>query len=189
MPATPTPARDTAGQAAIAAGAVAAAVFAVALLVTLLARLPWWLPVLTALIAGLLGFAVSGLLLVVDNRRLVWHAEGLMRVDLDRDGVVGRPLMQAERQLVTLELKDGKRLRYVDLPLTEDEISQMARAVKRSGVFSRRAMPEGLMSTEVYQEVKDRLLAAGLLRERGAGPSAGVELTGSGRACIGRYTE
>ena len=189
MPATPMPPRDTAGQAAIAAGATAAAVFAIALLVTIVARLPWWLPVLTALIAGLLGFAASGLLLVWDNRRIVWHAEGLMRVDLDRDGVVGRPVMQAERQLVTLELKDGKRLRYVDLPLTEDEIAQMARAVKRSGVFSRRAMPEGLMSTEVYQDVKDRLLAAGLLRERGAGPSAGVELTGSGRAWIGRYTE
>jgi hypothetical protein len=189
VPATPTPTRDTAGQAAIVAAATAAAVFAVALLVTLVARLPWWLPVLTALIAGLLGFAVSGLLLVWDNRRLVWHAEGLMRVDLDRDGVVGRPLMQTERKVVTLELKEGKRLRYIDLPLTEDEIAQMARAVKRSGVFSRRAMPEGLMTTETYQDVKDRLLAAGLLRERGAGPSAGVELTKSGEWWIGRYME
>lgn len=189
MPATPMPPRDTAGQAAIAAGATAAAVFAIALLVTLVARLPWWLPVLTALIAGLLGFAASGLLLVWDNRRIVWHAEGLMRVDLDRDGVVGRPLMQTERKVVTLELKEGKRLRYIDLPLTEDEIAQMARAVQRSGVFSRRSMPEGLMTTEVYQVVVERLLSAGLLRLRGAGPSAGVELTGSGRAWLKESAE
>ena len=184
--------RDTVGQAAIAAGSVAAAVFAVAVVLAIVARLPWWLPVLTALVAGLLGFAAAGLWLVVDNRRLVWHAEGLMRVDLDKDGVVGRPLMQAERKLITVELTSDKPrfIRYLDLPLTEDQIVRMARAVKAAGwAFSRRVMPEGLMTTETYQEVIAVMLDKGLLVLRGAGPSAGVELTAAGRKVLERCLE
>ncbi len=79
-------------------------------------------------------------------------------------------------------------MRYARVPLSDEQLGRLARAVlKPGGVFSRRALPEGLMSPETYQEVLQRLLEAGLLVLRGAGPEAGVELTAAGRSWLGRY--
>lgn len=186
---------ETAQQAVVVAGAIGAAVLAISIVITLVAHLPWWLPPFAALIALLLGFASAGLFLVWDDRRIIWHAEGLLHVDIDDDGAIGEPepAMRFDRGSTRIEITERdqggnvKRMQYIRLPLSDYQIERLAEAVLPDGaIFSRRAL-EGLMSSETYTEVMNKMLDAGLLRQCGTGLPAGVELTGSGRAWLRKW--
>jgi hypothetical protein len=144
---------------------------------------------LTALAAsGGLFLALFALLVtnfISERRRLLWGLERLTRVDLDQDGTIGPP----DKQSVTVELVDRARksIRYVDLPLNDDELAVIARAVLAEGVeWSRRSLEAAGFRGD-YSAILDPLLEAGLLAHRGRGKTAGVELTGSGRAFLRQY--
>ena len=144
--------------------------------------------------AAAIGAAVGGLvlagvwvLLLSDRRALLWNIETTIHRDLDHDGTVGEP---EPPPLTRLELVDpGKRqIRYVDVPLSDQQLEALARAVLRPGAtFSRRSLPDGLLSPEVYGDLVSTLLGAGLLLRRGRGLEAGVELTAAGRSWLRRY--
>ena len=144
--------------------------------------------------AAAIGAAVGGVvlagvwvLLLSDRRALLWNIETTIHRDLDHDGTIGEP---EPPPLTRLELVDpGKRqIRYVDVPLSDQDLEALARAVLRPGAtFSRRSLPDGLLSPEVYGDLVARLLTAGLLVQRGRGLEAGVELTAAGRSWLRRY--
>ena len=144
--------------------------------------------------AAAIGAAVGGLvlagvwlLLLSDRRQLLWTTERVLHTDLDHDGAIGEP---EPPPLTRLELvdRDRRQVRYVDLPLSDQQLEALARAVLRPGAtFSRRSLPDGLLSPEVYSDLVARLLAAGLLVQRGRGLEAGVELTAAGRSWLRRY--
>ena len=172
--------------AGIGAG-VSAGTLAVAVLLAIAAHLPWWVPPVAALLAGLLAFAAGAVLLTLDHRRLLWAVEGVTRLDLDRDNHIGKP---PAPRFTTVEViqRHPTRIKYCRLPFTDDELTSIARAVLRPGApFSRRSLPDGLVSGDSYQTLIDRLLEAGLLVWVGRGPEAGVQLTAAGRHWLSQY--
>ena len=141
-------------------------------------------PLLTAVLAGGVVLCATWAVAMLDRRELLWQVERMIHTDLDRDGTVGRP------PVTTVEVVDprNRQIRYVDVPLSDGQLEELARAVLRSGaVFSRRSLPEGLVNAEVYGDLVARLLPAGLLVQRGRGLEAGVELTAAGRSWLRRY--
>ena len=148
---------------------------------------PWTL----ALVAGGAGVALSWLALLRDSRNLLWEVETLLGADLDRDGSVGAPvkIAEPEARTVRVEVKShgGKRIRFVDVPLSDGELTRLARATLRDGkTFSRRALT-GVLEAEHYGELSAAMLKGGLLRYRGAGRKSGLELTGAGGAFLRQY--
>lgn len=142
-------------------------------------------PVLIGSAAGALVLAaVWGALLLVHTSTL-WVIESVLHTDLDRNGAIGAP-----REPVTVEVVDRhqNRICYVSVPLSDEQLEALARAVLAPGaVFSRRALPEGLVSADQYGELVATLARAGLLTARGAGPEAGFALTPAGRSWLRRY--
>jgi len=174
--------------AGIGAG-VSAGTLAVAVLLAIAAHLPWWVPPVAALLAGLLAFAAGAVLLTLDHRRLLWAVEGVTRLDLDRDNHIGKPPAPRFTTVEVVE-RHPTRVRYCRLPLTDGELAKLARTVLAPGAtFSRRSLPDGLMDPDTYQTVIERMLEAGLLAWRGRGPESGVVLTAIGRHFLGGYLE
>lgn len=143
-------------------------------------------PVLIGAAVGALVLAGVWLLLLADRRQLLWTIERVTGRDLDGDHAIGRPTREPP---VTLELVDRARrqMRYLELPLSDDQVAAIARRVLRpGGMFTRQALV-GVVTNDVYQALIEKLLGAGLLRTRGGGVTTGVELTPSGRAWLRRY--
>jgi hypothetical protein len=156
----------------------------------------WPKPWLIAL--GLVGgtTALTWLVLLRAHRDLLWEIERVIGTDLDRDGDVGKPDQRAvvgepEPRVTRVEItdRDNKRIRYVDLPLSDGEIERVARAVLvAKGSFSQRGLSD-ILSQEQYSETYDSMLEGGLLRYKGKSARAGVELTGAGRAFLEQYLD
>ena len=123
---------------------------------------------------------------LADRRALLWTVETVTRMDLDHDGAVGPPV---QPPVTTVEVVDRerKRIQYLDLPLDDRQLEQLARRVLRPGGAFTRQAAAGIMTNDVYQVVIDRLLGGGLLHTRGDGVTTGVELTASGRAWLRHY--
>ena len=144
-------------------------------------------PAVVGAVVGGVVLAGVWLLALSDRRRLLWEIERVSNLDLDRDGQTGPPVRPP---VTTVELVDRKRkrIRYLDLPLDDQQLEELAREVlKPGGKFNRQSVAR-VMSNDVYQIVIERLLDGGLLRTRGEGVTTGVELTPSGRAWLRRYT-
>ena len=89
----------------------------------------------TGLIIGVVVFAVAWVLLLLHTRQGLWTVERITGQDSDDDGVVGEPnfvAQIAQSASVRVELAEqhegGHRLRWVDLPVSNDKLSAVARA-------------------------------------------------------------
>ena len=158
-----------------------------------------WLIGLTASAAGL---GLAWVVILREHRQALWEVERFVAADLDRDGHVGLPSPESfgpgtkgSREPVRVEViqRDSRghlrQLRWLDLPptVTEPMLERLARAVLVDGTdFSRRKL-NPILSAEAYGLLAARLLQGGLLRYKGRGENAGVELTPAGRAFLRRY--
>jgi len=148
-------------------------------------HVPRWPTV--GLAVGVLAWGLAWAWLLRDHQALLWQVERTTGLDLDRDGDVGPP---PKPRVVTAEVIEHqpRRIRYVDVPLSDEELKRLAHAVLGPGAeFSRRQLPDGLLSTEQYGAVVEAMTRGGLLVWRGRGPNAGVELTGAGRAFLRQW--
>ena len=119
--------------------------------------------------------AASLVLLVVDQRKLLWWAESVTGADLDRDGSTGKP----PRTTIQVTDPTKRHMRLVDLPLSDDRLTNVAREVLANGAaFSRRGLA-GVLSQHEYEQLSKAMLKGGLLVEM---PDRTRELSGSGRA-------
>jgi len=140
---------------------------------------PWAL----GLGAGALALGLSWLILLRDHRSLLWETEEVT------------PPKQANEQtasgFTTVEITDQKRgqIRYVDVPLDDDELHGLAVSVLvQRRRFSRRSLVgAGVLAKEKYTDVLDVFLSGGLVRPKGKTENAGFELTGAGRAFLKQY--
>lgn len=145
---------------------------------------PWWTPAGVA--AG--GFAISWLMLLADWRKALWRVEEITHADLDGDKIVGEP--ERKPDVVHIELEEqqqtGRRVRYLDLPVSDEEIHRVAVAVLlHQRPFSRRALAD-LLSDTKFRKLQRAMIEAGLAFYPG-GPNAGAELTAAGRAILRHY--
>jgi hypothetical protein len=141
--------------------------------------------------AGVLGLAWFTLLR--EHRGLLWEIERVTGADLDRDGAVGAPgtSQSTEPREVRVEVtersRNRARMRFVDVPLSDQELEAVARAVLvQRERFSRRGLSE-VLSQSQYGELYDAMLGGGLLEDNPGG--RGVQLSPSGRAFLGQYID
>lgn len=139
---------------------------------------PWAL----GLGAGALALGLSWLILLCDHRSLLWETEEVT------------PPQENERKansFTTVEITDQPRgqIRYVDVPLDDDELHSLAAGLlAQRRHFSRRSLVNaGVIAKEKYTDVLDVFLSGGLARQKGKTTNAGVELTGAGRAFLKQY--
>jgi len=88
-----------AGQSALIGVGVLTGGLAIAVPLVIWRGWAWWLAPLTALILGLLAFAVATVLLTLDHRRLLWAFEQVLQVDINRDNHIGQPAKPWEKQM------------------------------------------------------------------------------------------
>jgi hypothetical protein len=154
--------------------------------------LNWDQPAVTGVTTGTGVLSAVWVILLREQRSLLWEIERITGADIDGDGRVGPPEPAGrEREPVRVEVSERsgryQRIRYIDLPATvsDDDISSVARAVLVSRRnFSRRDLD---ISPETYRDLSERMLDGGLLRYRGNGPRSGLELTGVGRSFLRQY--
>jgi len=125
-----------------------------------------------------LGLSGSVVAFVLGHRRAIWRRERRLGQDLDGDGYIGEP------ERVTIEIRDPdnkKQTRYVDLPVSLDELTAIAVAVLRNGkTFSRPGL-RGVLSQGKYNRLAATMVKRGLARDL---PGNRRELTGAGRAIL-----
>lgn len=130
---------------------------------------------------------VAWLLLLGQTRRLLWALEKVTRLDLDGDRQVGQP-----SPVVRVEVTNGQREMYLDLPGRPEALATMA-----LGVLNGRSLAEGtwsgrggLFSRSEFRQIRDILIERGLAVWRNPEAKAqGVELTAAGRAVFRRLAE
>jgi hypothetical protein len=123
--------------------------------------------------------SAAWLLLLVDTRKLLWALERVTGLDVDQDGHEGPP------PTIRVEVTEGARQVYLDLPGEPEDLATMAR-----GVLNGRSLAEGtwsgrggLFSRSEFRTIRDELIERGLATWRNPRAKAqGVELTAAGRA-------
>ncbi len=135
-------------------------------------------------------FSATWLTLLKAHRAALWAVERVTGADLDGDGAVGRPsASEPAPATVRVELKEEKRnaerWRWLDLPVSDEKLTRVARAVLEQGVaFSRRGLADVLTQNE-YEKLAAAMLAGGLLVDL---PGNKRELTAAGRALLRQMT-
>lgn len=123
------------------------------------------------------------------HSRLLWAIETATGHDLDGDNQTGPPEPPAAAP-IRVELAQGPRTRLIDLPVTDDKLAQLARAVLRETEplsFSRRELTKTILTDGEYRELAAAMLAGGLLAAKGKTAAAGVELTHAGKAILKKF--
>jgi len=174
----------------------AAQTFISALVGGLVASLGGGMAGLHPLTPGLVGAAAVGAItwyvLLNEHRASLWELSGSpAQQSEDKDEQVKRQYKPEVRvEIVERDASSGgvKRMRWLDLPIDDENLPALARYLTRNGILSRRAVAD-FVRPEQYQELIDVLLNAGLARLRGNDPRAGVELTPSGRAMFRSVVE
>lgn len=151
----------------------------------------FWRPLPSGAVSGAAILTLSWLILLRDHRGLLWDVERVTGTDLDHDGSVGPIEVKPDVTRVEITERDqgNTRVRYVDVPLSDSELEKLAQAVLQHDLtFSRRSLNEaGVMESERYAELTDRMLQGDLLRYRGKGKHSGLELSPAGRAFLRQY--
>ncbi len=161
------------------AGLTGVALSLLSIPVTVWAKWPWWAPLV--ILGG--GAGLTWLALLIRWQNLLWRIEELVGSDLDGDEVVGEP--QAVR--VELVEPEKRQVRFIDLPVDDGTLKDVAVAVLLGGrSFSRRGLA-GIISDGDFRGLQTAMLQAGLARYRDGKPNAGTELTPAGRAILHHY--
>ena len=141
-----------------------------------------WFPPIGAGVTGLLSFSLAWTLLDADARRTLWKLEEWAGADID--GYVGEP-----QKTVRVELSEPekKAMRFLNLPVSDETLRDVAMAVLRNGrPFSRRALA-GIIPESDFNRLHGAMIQAGLARYKGSKPNAGTELTPAGRAVLKHF--
>ena len=111
--------------------------------------------------------------------------------DIDGDGQTGPPTPPPPTTRVELIDQHRGAIRWVDVPLSDHELEELARALlERQVSLSRRQLSDdGAISEEAYGPVIETFLEAGLARMKGKTRNAGLELTSTGRAFLRQYLD
>ena len=121
--------------------------------------------------------------LLTDHVRQLWQIERWLGRDLNSDNVVGPP--EPER-VVRVEVKSQNRMRWVDLPIGDKQLAEVARAVLvLRKPFSRRGLAEEL-SQDQYRQLAGVMVGAGLLVETANNKR---ELSAAGRQLLRQMLE
>jgi len=143
----------------------------------------WWVPPGAVCLAFTVVMALAWGIFLGAHRKLLWLVEEVTSQDLDRDGQTGEP---AEVHVWVTE-PDKRQAKKVVLPLSEQEMQQVAKAVLRAGLpLSRRGL-KGVLSDGKFRRLYDTLLEKGWVIHKEGGPNAGVELTYAGRAVLQHF--
>ncbi len=152
-------------------------------------------PLLIGAMSGAAGLGFSWIILLREHRQALWEVERIIGRDIDGDGHIGRLVPKPEPVQVEVVQRDRlgrlRHMRWVNLPpfVTDDTLTGLAQAVLQNGrAFSRRKL-DNVVSPEAYGPIKTAMLGGGLLRHRGKGEQAGVELTGAGRAFLRQFID
>lgn len=153
----------------------------VAAVVVIISGLAWWFAAAVFVVVVVVVLAWQATAGVQLRRELLWRQEVLEGVDLDDDGVVGPPMQ--------VEVKEGRRVRFVDFGVEEERVAQLARGVLAGrplseGEWSGRGAP---FSLREFRRLRGELIERGLaawVNERAH--SQGVVLTAAGRAVFRR---
>jgi hypothetical protein len=140
-------------------------------------------PGLGGITFGVLALSAAWLVLLRDHRSLLWEVEEVIPKENNKPNT--------EKAFTTVEITDRKQgsIRYVDVPLDEEELRRLATGVLvQRRHFSRRSLVDaGFIVKEKYGDVLELFLSSGLARAKGTTTNAGVELTGAGRAFLKQY--
>lgn len=175
-----------AGQAALVTIGVAVGTVTLAIPAAIWTGAPWWAPPAAALAIGGVTFAASSVALVTDHRRLLWALEETVSLDPDRDGTVGEPL-DPEILRVELTRDNGRRMDYIDLPGTPDQLRSLAVGLLNGKGTSEAAWTGAgrPFSRSEYAALRAAMIERGL--SSWANPdhhAQGWELTAAGRAIL-----
>ena len=129
--------------------------------------------------------AVALVLFVAQHRALLWQIESMTGRDLDGDQVIGEPETVVRVELVD---KAAKQVRFVDLPVSDAKLADVARALNTGSAFSRPALVDQrrALSQGEYHALAKAMLDAGLVRDLAGNKR---ELTPPGRALMRRLLE
>ena len=138
-------------------------------LITVVKGWAWTIPVS----AGIVAFALSLWLLVLDSRRLLRKVETFVGADLDGDGKVGFAVE------ITESLSDGrKRMTFCTFPGKPEQVQKFATAALDGQLTT---YSTGL-SRRVFEQLRDEAIKRGLCTWKNREAHAqGVELTTVGR--------
>jgi len=146
-------------------------------------------PGLIGAVAGGVVLAAVWMLALVDRRALLWEIETVAGLDLNDDGIVGKP---EEPVRVEIQERQGRTLRFVDLPAKPDQIARLAAGVLGGRSFSEaswtgRGRP---FSRRQFARLRDEMIRRGLaMWVRPRAHAQGVELTAAGRAVFRRLAD
>jgi hypothetical protein len=130
--------------------------------------------------------AIQWLKYIDKSNELLWKTEQITGVDLNHDGVTGRPSHNNHStQMTKVEVSDVEKrhFRYYNIPLDDLELQDLAHEiVNKCTKFSRRKLAH-IIEPERYPDIIDPMLQAGFLRPDGNG----VEITPSGRAFLKQH--
>ena len=136
-------------------------------------------------VVGGLTFSTTWLVLLADHRRSLWLVERLTGRDLDPDGHVGAPARTVRVETIE-RTRRGGQIRYTDLPVSDEKLKDVARAVLvKHANFSRPGLADVLTQTE-YHKLAAAMVKAGLLAEL---PGNRRELQAAGRILLKRMLE
>ena len=134
-------------------------------------------------VGAVLSLAGAVLLFVAQHRRALWSRETRQGEDLDGDA--------GEPETVRIELYDANKqqTRWIDLPVSDRKLREVARAVLwRRRNFSRPALcnEAGILSQTEYHKLAAAMIKRGLLIEL---PGNQRELTAVGRSILRHFME
>lgn len=179
-PARPPTAADV-GVPAAWAGLTGVACSLLSIPITIWSEWPWWAPLVV--LGG--GAAITWLMLLVRWQNLLWRIEEIIGIDLDGDKIPGYPAKQTPIQIEITD-QNQKSIRFIDLPIADEQMQRIAIAMSNGASFSRRGLA-GVISDNDYRILSEVMINAGLLRWKNDKPNQGGELTAAGRAVLGHY--
>lgn len=154
---------------------------------------PWAL----GAIAGAATLGAAWVVLLRDQRALLWEIENVTGRDLNGDGVAGRPQPRIINAPVRVEIQERKAkgrgsLRFIDLPAKPEQLRVLA-----VGVLNGAPMAEASwtgkrrpFSRRQFNRLRDEMLRRGLaVWVNPAAHAQGVQLTSAGRAVFRRLAE
>jgi len=137
-----------------------------------------------AAVAAVAAFGLAWLVLLAQTRQGLSTVEWVTGQDPAEDHIInpGAPARSVRIELAE-QRPGGGRLRFLDLPITEARLSDVARAVLEGGANFSRPGLAGVLSQNEYHKLAKAMLAAGLLVDVGGNRR---ELSAAGRALLRR---
>lgn len=159
-------------------------VTALPLVVALFASDDWRVWLATAICFFLLGSGVAWFLLFFKDRQLLWAAEKVLGMDLNRDGKLG------ESEVVRGEItdRDRRQTTRIEFPFPSNKLREVAKATLRDGEeFSRRGLTNVITESQ-FHTLQREFLKRGLCYWKNTeAKTQGVSLSPGGRAFLRQY--